>query len=72
LPRHPHASWQGPAEVRARYGAADFVANHRVIFDIRGNKYRVVAAVKYGPLFCVCIRFIGTHAEYDRIDPATV
>ena len=67
-----HAAWRGPAEVRARYGTADFVANNRVIFDIRGNKYRLVVAVKYGPLHCVYVRFLGTHAEYDRIDPATI
>jgi mRNA interferase HigB len=67
-----HASWQGPAEIRARYSTADFVANNRIIFDIRGNKYRLVVAVKYGPLFCVYIRFIGTHPEYDPIDPASV
>jgi mRNA interferase HigB len=67
-----HASWRGPAEIRARYAAADFVANNRIIFDIRGNKYRLVVAVKYGPLFCAYIRFIGTHAEYDQIDPATI
>jgi len=66
------ASWQGPADIRRLYGSADFVANNRVIFDIRGNKYRLVAAVKYGPLFCVYIRFMGTHAEYDQIDPATI
>jgi len=67
-----HASWRGPAEVRARYGAADFLADNRVVFDIRGNRYRLVVAVKYGALFCVYIRFIGTHAEYDHIDPTTI
>jgi len=66
-----HASWQGPADVRARYGTADFVANHRVIFNIRGNKYRLVVAVKY-EVFCVYVRFVGTHAEYDTIDAATI
>jgi mRNA interferase HigB len=66
------ASWKGPVEVRARYGTADFVAGNRVIFDIRGNKYRLVAQVKYGPLFLVYIRFLGTHAEYDKIDASTI
>ena len=66
------ASWRGPADIRARYGSADFLANNRVVFDIGGNRYRVVVAVKYGPLFCVYIRFVGTHAEYDRIDAATI
>ena len=65
------ASWKSPAEVRARYGSADFVKD-RIVFDIRGNHYRLVAAVRYAPLFLVSIRFVGTHAAYDRIDVATV
>lgn len=65
------ASWKGPTDIRVRFGTADFVANNRVIFDIRGNKYRLVVAVKY-EFFCVHIRFVGTHAEYDKIDASTV
>ena len=67
-----NASWEGPAEIRQLYGTADFVANNRVVFDIRGNNYRLIVAVKYGPIFCVYIRFIGTHAEYDQIDATTI
>jgi mRNA interferase HigB len=66
------AAWKGPAEIRRRYAAADFVGSDRVVFNVGGNKYRLIVAVKYAPLFCVYIRFIGTHAEYDRIDAATV
>lgn len=66
------ASWKGPAEIRARYGSADFVAGNRVVFNIRGNHYRLVAAVKYAPLFLVYVRFLGTHAEYDHVDATTV
>ena len=62
------ASWSGPAQVRAVFGSADFLANNRVVFDIKGNTHRLVAQIKYGPLFLVFIRFVGTHAEYDRID----
>ena len=62
------ASWCGPADVHAAFGSADFLANNRVVFNIKGNSYRLVAQLKYGPLFLVFIRFIGTHAEYDRID----
>lgn len=65
------ASWTGPAEVRAVFGSADFLQDNRIVFDIRGNNYRLIAQVKYGPLFLVYIRFIGTHAEYDRIDAST-
>jgi len=66
------ASWTGPADIRAVFGSADFLRNNRVVFDIKGNAYRLIAHVKYGPLFLVYIRFIGTHAEYNRIDAATV
>ncbi len=66
------ASWKGPADTRAVFGSADFITGNRVIFNIKGNSYRLVAQVRYGPLFLVFIRFIGTHAEYDRIDAETV
>jgi len=66
------AAWQSPADIRARYGTADFIAGDRVVFDIRGNNYRLIVAVKYGPLFLVYIRFIGTHSEYDDVDAETV
>jgi mRNA interferase HigB len=62
------AAWSNPAQVRAVFGAADFLGNNRIVFDIKGNTYRLVAQVKYAPLFLVFIRFVGTHAEYDRID----
>ena len=62
------AAWSNPAQVRAVFGSADFLANNRVVFDIKGNAYRLVAQVKYAPLFLVFIRFVGTHAQYDRID----
>lgn len=66
------AAWAGPADIRAIFGSADFLAGNRVVFNIKGNSYRLIAQVKYGPLFLVYIRFIGTHAEYDRIDAGTV
>ncbi|MBN1606234.1 MAG: type II toxin-antitoxin system HigB family toxin [Polyangiaceae bacterium] len=66
------AAWSGPQAVRASFGTADFLANNRVVFDIRGNRYRIVTQIKYAPLFLVFIRFIGTHAEYDAIDAEQV
>lgn len=66
------AAWQGPADVRATFGTADFIADNRVIFDIKGNAYRLIVHVRYAPFCLVFIRFVGTHAEYDRIDAATV
>ena len=64
--------WMGPADVRATFGTADFVGDKRVIFDIGGNKYRIVARVVYHPFYRVMIKFVGTHAEYDQINPETV
>lgn len=65
------ARWQGPADVRSVFGAADFVAGNRVIFDIGGNKYRLVGKINYRRRV-VFVRFVGTHREYDRVDPETV
>jgi len=67
-----NASWTGPADVKAVFGSADFLRDNRVVFDIKGNTYRLIAQIKYGPLFLVYIRFIGTHAEYNRIDASTI
>lgn len=66
------ANWTGPAEVKAVFGSADFLQDNRVVFDIRGNNYRLIAQVKYAPLFLVYIRFVGTHADYDRVDASTI
>ncbi len=64
--------WNGPADVKAEFGATvDFVADNRVIFDVGGNKYRLVVRVAYSHKR-VLIKFVGTHADYDRIDARTV
>ncbi len=65
------ATWRGPEEVKAAYRSASFLGDNRVVFNVKGNRYRVVVAVKY-EFFSVYIRFIGTHAEYDKIDAATI
>lgn len=66
------AEWTGPSEVKEIFGAnVDFVGDNRIIFDIGGNKYRLVAHVAY-PYRRVLIKFIGTHAHYERINPETV
>lgn len=66
------SAWTGPADVKAEFGAkVDFVADNRVIFDISGNKYRLVVRVAYSHQR-VLIKFVGTHAEYDKIDAGTV
>ena len=66
------ASWDGPADVKTDFGnTVDFIADNRVIFDIAGNKYRLIANIAYR-FKRVLVKFIGTHAEYDRIDPETI
>ena len=66
------AAWETPNDIRDQFGrTVDFVADNRVIFDIGGNKYRLVGHVSY-KFKRVLIKFVGTHAEYDRIDPETV
>lgn len=65
------ADWSRPTDVKAMFRSADILANDRVVFNIGGNKYRLVVAVRYRGRR-IFIRFVGTHAEYDKIDAATV
>ncbi len=65
------ADWSNPTDVKRMFRSADILPGGRVIFDIGGNKYRLVAAVHYRGKR-VYIRFVGTHAEYDRIDATRV
>lgn len=61
------ADWKSPSDIRKTYATASILANNRVVFNIRGNAYRLVAAINYD-FGIVYIRFIGTHQEYDQID----
>lgn len=61
------ADWTGPADIKRRYASASFLNENRVVFNIGGNKYRLIVRVMYRSR-TVYIRFIGSHAEYDRID----
>jgi len=65
------AVWNTPADVKNIYRTASIVANNRVVFNIKGNKYRLVVAVQYSYKI-VYIRFIGTHREYDKVDVTTI
>lgn len=66
------AQWSGPADVKRQFGTTvDFIGDNRIVFDIAGNKYRLIVHVAYA-FRRVLIKFIGTHAEYDRIDAETV
>jgi len=65
------ADWSSPADVKRQFRRADILLGDRVIFDIGGNKYRLIAAIHYRGKR-VYVRFIGTHTEYDRIDARTI
>jgi len=65
------ANWKTPGDIQRVYRNASFIANDRVVFNIKGNRYRLIVAVQY-PFGIVYIRFVGTHREYDRIDAATI
>lgn len=66
-----HANWATPQEIKNRYASASFVGSNRVVFNIKGNSYRLVVAVAWR-FQAIYIKFVGTHADYDRIDAATV
>jgi len=59
--------WDEPSKVKEKYGSASILKDSRVVFNIKGNEYRLVVKVNY-PYRVVYIRFVGTHAEYDKID----
>lgn len=65
------ATWHAPAEVKAQFGNASILANNRVVFNIAGNKYRLIVAIAYR-MQVVYVKFVGTHAEYDKVDATTV
>ena len=66
-----NASWKTPQDIKNRYSSASFLGRNRVVFNIKGNEYRLVAAVAY-QFEAVYIKFIGTHAQYDTIDAHTI
>jgi mRNA interferase HigB len=61
------ADWSSPADIKRQFGTASILGSGRVVFNIAGNKYRLVVAIRYDSKI-VFIRFVGTHAEYDKID----
>ena len=65
------ARWTTPADVRSQYADASILRNNRVIFNIKGNAYRLVVEIDYDNEV-VYIRFVGTHAQYDRINALEV
>lgn len=70
--RAVRARWMRPGDLKDQFGTnVDFVAGNRVIFDVGGNKYRLVVKIDYA-VGLVLVRFIGVHAAYDRIDARIV
>lgn len=65
------AKWASPADIKALYRSASILKNRRVVFNIKGNDYRLIVAIAYqrGWMF---VKFIGTHKEYDQVDAETV
>src|SRR6266849_5390389 len=63
--------WDTPAKVKAKYRIASVIGDSRVVFNIKGNDYRLVVKINYS-YRVVYIRFVGTHAEYDDIDAEEV
>jgi mRNA interferase HigB len=61
------ANWKSPADIRRKYRTASILGRNRVVFNIKGNNYRLVALINYG-FKIVYIRFVGTHKEYDAIN----
>jgi mRNA interferase HigB len=62
-----HATWTGPEDIKGKYRHASFIKGNRVVFNIGGNKYRLVVHINYA-FRVLYVRFVGTHAEYDQIN----
>ncbi|WP_462376262.1 type II toxin-antitoxin system HigB family toxin [Rikenella microfusus] len=65
------AEWRNLSEIKVDFPTTDYVGNQHYVFNIRGNKYRLVVVVKF-TIGYIYIRFVGTHAEYDKIDCSTI
>ncbi len=65
------AEWRTPTDIKTVYRNASFVAKNRVVFNIKGNHYRLIVVIQYKHGI-VYIRFVGTHKEYDRVDATKI
>jgi len=65
------AQWKSPADIKARYPSADFLPGNRVVFNIKGNHYRLIVKIHYNTEI-VYIRFVNTHEEYNKINAETI
>jgi mRNA interferase HigB len=65
------SNWKTPTDIKRVYPTASILVKNRVVFNIKGNTYRLVVKINYDYAI-VWIRFIGTHAEYDKIDASKI
>jgi mRNA interferase HigB len=65
------AQWRTPEDVKAAYPKASILKGGRVVFNIKGNDYRLIAAIQY-QAGVLAIRFFGSHADYDKVDAETI
>ncbi|MDP1912822.1 type II toxin-antitoxin system HigB family toxin [Brevundimonas sp.] len=65
------AEWRTPQDIKDDFRSVDFVGDNRVIFDVGGDNYRLVARISY-IYKQVLVKFVGTHKEYDKINPETI
>jgi len=66
-----NADWRSPSDVKQTYASASILKNSRIVFNIKGNSYRLVAKFNFEKQW-IFIRFIGTHSEYNKIDADTI
>ena len=65
------ADWSSPADVKRQFGNASVLRGVRVVFNIGGNKYRVIVSIRYSQQIA-WVRFVGTHKQYDQVDAETI
>ena len=66
-----NAVWKSPNQIKKNYPSASILTDNRVVFNIKGNNYRLIVKINYD-YGIVWIRFVGTHAQYDKIDANTI
>jgi mRNA interferase HigB len=65
------ADWNSPTDIKSTYINASIIANNRVVFNIKGNDYRLIVHIRYD-IKIIFIRFVGTHSEYDNVDATVI
>ena len=63
--------WTKPNQIKSEYPSASFLTDNRIVFNIKGNHYRLIVKINYDYQM-IWIRFIGTHSEYDKINAKTI